>query len=98
MRHAALMSADATSSATICASRRGWKRHAMPIQELVVGLKDDIWEVRVGNHLLSDQPTQIAAVSVAQTIARAVAVLGVRTKIIVGDLDGNLIEYRTIEP
>jgi hypothetical protein len=70
----------------------------MPIQELVVGLKDDVWEVRVGNHLLSDQPTQMAAVSAAQTIACAAAVLGVRTKIIVGDLDGKPIEFPITEP
>jgi hypothetical protein len=70
----------------------------MPIQEMVVRLKDNVWEVRVGDLLLATQPTQMAALGVAETIAHAAAVHGLRSKILVDDLDGNPIEFPVIEP
>ena len=76
----------------------GWKGRDMLMQELVVSLRDDVWGVQLGNHLLAVRPTQMAAVSVAQTIARAAAVHGVRSKILVRDLDGSPIEFPMIEP
>ena len=70
----------------------------MPIQELAVGFNDGVWEVRVGDHQLATRPTQMEALSTARTIADAAAVRGVRSKIIVGNLDGHPIEFPMIEP
>ena len=61
----------------------------MPVQELVVGLKDDVWEVRVGGYLLAAEPTQMAALTVARKIADGAVVHGVRSEIAVIDLDGH---------
>jgi type IV pilus biogenesis protein CpaD/CtpE len=70
----------------------------MSIQELVVRFQDNIWQVRLGDHLLSGQPTQMAALSVARTIAHAAAARGARSKILVVDVDGSSIEFPVIEP
>ena len=68
------------------------------MQELVVSLKDDVWEVNLGKHVLAARPTPTAAVSAAHTIARAAAVYGVRSKILVRDPDGSPVESLIIEP
>ena len=70
----------------------------MPIQEVVVRFQDRIWQVSVGDHLLSGQPTQMAAISVAYAIAHAATVRGSRTKILVVDVDGSSIEFPVIAP
>ncbi len=70
----------------------------MLYQELVVRFQDRIWQVSLGDHLLSGQPTQIAAIAVAHTIARAAAAKGVPTKIRVVDGDGSSLEFPTISP
>ena len=70
----------------------------MPIQEYVVRLQKGLWEVWLGDRLLSGQPTQMQALHVAEALAHAAAVRGKRSKILVGDLDGNPIEFPTIEP
>jgi type IV pilus biogenesis protein CpaD/CtpE len=70
----------------------------MPIQELVVRFEDRIWQVRLGDHLLSGQPTQMAAINVAHTIAHAAAARGARSKILVVDIDGSSIEFPVIAP
>ena len=71
---------------------------SMPIQEYVVRERDGLWEVRLEGHLLSGQPTQMEALGVAQALAQAGALRGDRSKILVGDLDGESIEFPTIEP
>jgi hypothetical protein len=71
----------------------------MPIQELVVRFQDRIWQVSVGDHLLSGQPTQMAAISVAHTIAHAATARGSRSRILVVDVDGSSsIEFPVIAP
>ena len=70
----------------------------MPIQELVVQFEQDIWQVRLGDRLLSGQPTQMAAVNVAHTIANAAAARGARTKIRAVGLDGSSLEFPVIAP
>jgi hypothetical protein len=70
----------------------------MLIQEYVVRLQDGLWEVRLGDHLLSGQPTQMDALHVAEALAHAGALRGERSKILVGDLDGAPIEFPVIEP
>src|SRR5436190_17699627 len=64
----------------------------MSIQELVVRPDDDVWELRRGQRLLSTQPTQTEALGAARVVAEESAARGVRTKILVGGLDGNLTE------
>ena len=70
----------------------------MSIQELVVRFRDNIWQVSFGDHLLAGQPTQMGAISVAHAIAHAAAARGVRSKILVVDVDGSGIEFPIIEP
>jgi hypothetical protein len=70
----------------------------MPTHEYVIRLQDGLWEVRLEERLLSGQPTQMAALSVAQALAHAAALRGDRSKIFVGDLDGTNIEFPTIGP
>ena len=70
----------------------------MPIQELVVRFDDGIWQVWFCDRLLSGQPTQMAAVNVAHTIADAAAAKGMRTKIRIVDGDGSSVEFPVIAP
>ena len=70
----------------------------MPIQELVVRFEDNIWQVRLGDRLLSGQPTQMAAVNVAHAIAHAAVAKGARTKIRVVGVDGSSLEFPEIVP
>jgi len=70
----------------------------MSNQELVIRFQDNIWQVRLGDHLLAGQPTQMAAISVAHTIAHAAASRGAGSKILVVDVDGSSIEFPVIEP
>jgi hypothetical protein len=55
-------------------------------------MNDDAWEVRLGQYLLSTQLTQMEALGIARIVAEASAARGVRMKILVGDLDGNVAE------
>jgi hypothetical protein len=70
----------------------------MPIQEYVVRERDGLWEVRLDDRLLSGQPTQMEAYYVAEALARAAALRGKRSKVLVGDLDGAPIEFPVIGP
>ncbi len=70
----------------------------MPIQELVVRFEDNIWQVRLADRLLSGQPTQMAAISVAHAIGHAAAARGAQTKIQVVDVDGSSLEFPLIGP
>ncbi len=70
----------------------------MPIQEYVVQERDGLWQVLLGDHLLSDQPTQMDALHEAEALANAGALRGERSRIVVGDLDGRPIEFPLIEP
>jgi hypothetical protein len=70
----------------------------MPIQEYVVRNVHGLWEVRLEGRLLSGQPTQLEALGVAQALAQAGAVRGERSRILVGDIDGDPIEFPRILP
>ena len=70
----------------------------MPTQDLFVGFEDDVWTVRLGKYLLSTRETQNDALEVATTIAGEVAKRGVKSRLFLGDLDGNLVEISTIDP
>jgi hypothetical protein len=69
---------------------------AMPTQELVVQPNGDIWEVRLGEYLLSAQLTEGEALAIARIVAKASAIRGVQTKILAGDLEGNTTDV-TVE-
>jgi hypothetical protein len=69
----------------------------MAMQEYVVREQDGLWEVWLGDQLLSGQPTQIEALRVAETIAHATAARGEPAKVLLGSLDGEPIEYSVIE-
>jgi hypothetical protein len=68
------------------------------MQEFVVRERDGLWEVRLGDRLLSGQATQMDAYYVADALAHAAALRGKRSKVLVGDLDGAPIEFPVIEP
>ncbi len=70
----------------------------MRIHEYVVRLVDGLWQVRFDGRLVTGQPTQMGALGVAQALAQAGALRGERAKILVGDLDGEPIEFPTIGP
>jgi hypothetical protein len=74
-------------------------RVAMNIQEYVVRQQDGLWEVWLGDQLLSGQPTQMEALHVAEALAHKAAVeRGERSKVLVRGLDGPPIEFPTIGP
>ena len=64
----------------------------MPIQEYTVRQQAGLWEVRLGDRLLSGQLTQSAALNVAEDLARAGSLRGERWKILIGDDDDDLVE------
>jgi len=70
----------------------------LPTQDLFVGFEDDAWTVRLGKYLLNTRATQTDAVVVAMAIASEVAKHGVKSRLLVADLDGNLVEVSTIDP
>jgi len=70
----------------------------MPIHEYVVRQVAGLWHVRCDGRLLSGQPTQMAALHVAEALAGAAAARGERSRILVGDLDGIPIEFPMIGP
>ena len=67
------------------------------MQELFVYLEADVWAVRLGKYLLGTRPTQMEALELARAIAREIADRGVQSKLIVGDVDGNLAEIPTVD-
>jgi hypothetical protein len=70
----------------------------MQTHEYDVRLVDGLWQVRVDSRLVSGQPTQMEALGVAQALAQAGALRGERSKILVGDLYGEPIEFPVIGP
>ena len=65
----------------------------MRIQSLFISPKDDLWEVRLGQYLLSTKDTQMLAIAFAEAVARDAAARRVQTQVFVGDEYG---EYREI--
>ena len=65
----------------------------MPIQSLFINPKNDAWEVRLGQYLLSTKDTQMLAIAFAEAVARDAAARGVQTQLFVAD---ELGEYREI--
>ena len=66
----------------------------MPVQEYSVRQQAGLWEVRLGDRLLSGQLTQRAAMNVAEDLARTASLRGERWKILIGDDDDDLVEAR----
>ena len=66
----------------------------MSIGEYVLSEQDGLWEVRLGDRLLSGQPAYAQALGVFQTIARAAASVGQRATSPVG----NVVAHRGAFP
>ena len=64
----------------------------MSILEYVVRHQDGLWEVWLGDRLLSGHPTQSGAMAVANTLADAVACRGEPAAVLVQDFDVGSIE------
>ena len=54
--------------------------------------------VWLGNRLVSGQPSQMEALGLAEALASAAAARGEPTKILVGELDGEPIEFWASRP
>ena len=70
----------------------------MPTQELFVLPEGEVWAVRLGKYLLSTRATQAGALEVARVIAREIAERGVKSKLVITDVDGNLSEASPFDP
>ena len=68
------------------------------MREYVVRQQDGLWQVWLGDRLVSGQPSQMAALGVAEALAGAAAARGEPAKILVGDLDGSPIEFWSAPP
>jgi len=65
----------------------------MPIQSLFINPKHEVWEVRLGQYLLTTKDTQMLAIAFAEAVARDAAARGVQTRLFIGDEHG---EHREI--
>ena len=70
----------------------------MVTHEFVVRHADGLWHVRCDGRLVAGQPTEMAALLVAEALAGAAAARGEGSRILVGDVDGSPIEFPAIEP
>ena len=70
----------------------------MRIHEYAIRNIDHLWEVRLDGRLTSGQPTQMAALHVADALAQAAADRGSWSKIVVFDGDGSSLEFPLIGP
>ena len=57
----------------------------MPMQSLFIVPKDDVWEVWLGQYLLSTKDTQMLAIAFAEAVARDAAARGVQIQLLLGD-------------
>ena len=65
----------------------------MSMNEYVVRQQGGLWGVWLGDRLISGQPSQMEALGLAEALAGAAAARGTPAKILVGDLDGEPIEF-----
>jgi hypothetical protein len=70
----------------------------MSMQEFVIQAQGPAWQIWLGDALLGAEPTQTSAVSVARALAQMAVRRGVESKIVVGALDGRLVEHAVIRP
>ena len=70
----------------------------MRIHEYAIRNIDHLWEIRLDGRLMSGQPTQMAALHVADALAQAAADRGSWSKIVVFDGNGSSLEFPTIGP
>jgi hypothetical protein len=64
----------------------------MSIHRYVVRQQEGLWQVWLGDKLLSGQPTRREALTVAETLAQAAADRGEKAVILAGTMDGVTIE------
>ena len=70
----------------------------MSMNEYVVRQQGGLWGVWLGDRLISGQPSQMEALGLAEALAGAAAARGTPAKILVGDLDGEPIEFWASQP
>jgi hypothetical protein len=68
------------------------------MHEYVVRQQDGLWGVWIDERLVSGQPSQIEALGLAEALASAASARGEPAKILVGDLDGEPIEFWASQP
>ena len=70
----------------------------MSMHEHVVRQQDGLWGVWIEDRLVSGQPSQLEALGLAEALAGAAAARGEPAQILVGDLDGEPIEFWASQP
>ena len=70
----------------------------MSMNEYIVRQQGGLWGVWLGDRLISGQPSQMEALGLAEALAGAAAARGTPAKILVGDLDGEPIEFWASQP
>jgi hypothetical protein len=70
----------------------------MLTHQYIVCQESGLWQVLCNGRLVSGQPTQLAALHIAEAHAGAAAARGERSQIFVNDLDGRPIEFPPIGP
>jgi len=70
----------------------------MSMREYVVRQQGGLWQVWLGDRLVSGHPTRTEAVSVAEVLAQGAVARGERAKILAGTMDGVAVEIPLREP
>jgi len=70
----------------------------MSMREYVVRQQGGLWQVWLGDRLVSGHPSQMEALGVAEALAHAAAARGEPVKVLVGELDGEPIEFWAAQP
>ena len=65
----------------------------MPLQQYVVRKQDHLWEIWLGRELLSNQPSYVEALNVADALAEAAVQRGEPSRIMIGTHDGVAVEF-----
>src|SRR6185369_2521792 len=82
----------------LCADRSNRGRLTMSVQEYAVRQRDNLWEVWLGDKLVTRQPTQMQALNIAEALPHAAAARGERARMLAGEIDGRPIEFPAFEP
>ena len=65
----------------------------MPLQQYVVRKEDRLWQIWLGRELLSNQPTYVEALSLADALATAAVQRGEPSRVMITTVDGVAVEF-----
>jgi hypothetical protein len=70
----------------------------MHVQQYVVRQQDRLWQVWLGDRLLSGQPSYIEALNIAEALAYAAIQRGEPSRIVIGTFGGVGVEFPILPP